>query len=188
MYLNLKNTLGLLLLVAIVLVTWWLARAPRPTDPSIAQRPPVPPGYYLKEARMIGMDQDGQLLYRIAAEGAQQDTLSETMRLAGVRIEYQAEAETPWSLVSESGLAPVDQSYIELSGNVRLKTEGRAEDESFLITTERLTLSPSTNTASTDARVQIRMGNQQLNAMGMVAHLNEDRLELKSNVNGLFRP
>ena len=65
---------------------------------------------------------------------------------------------------------------------------GRPEAETIVIRTEKLTLNPDEYTASTEAQVQIQMGKQQLNATGLVAHLNEDRLELKSNVNGLFRP
>ena len=85
-------------------------------------------------------------------------------------------------------VAPLDQSYIELSGGVTITTVGRKPSETLVIRTAELKLEPEERVAKTESRVQIELGRKQLNATGMVAHLDEERLELTSNVNGKFNP
>jgi LPS export ABC transporter protein LptC len=61
-------------------------------------------------------------------------------------------------------------------------------DEDTEIRTQYLELNPYEYTAETEERVQIRIGSRSLTATGMLASLNENRLELKSNVSGKFVP
>jgi len=56
------------------------------------------------------------------------------------------------------------------------------------LTTPYLEFDPRAKTASTEERVTIRIGEQSLSATGMLAFLQEDRVELKSNVSGKFMP
>ena len=56
------------------------------------------------------------------------------------------------------------------------------------IRTPYLEFDPDNFRAETDSRVQIRIGSRSLTATGMLALLQEDRLELKSNVSGKFVP
>ena len=62
------------------------------------------------------------------------------------------------------------------------------DDEDTEIRTQYLELDPERYVAETDERVQIRFGIRSLTATGMLASLNDDRIELKSNVRGKIAP
>jgi lipopolysaccharide export system protein LptC len=188
MYLNLRTTLGVLVLAIAAFGSWWLAQGPRDLQSRPLSSGNPPPGYYLLEAKLHGTNTDGETLFEINAQSAQADADSQTMRLDGVRIDYQAGADVPWTLESDHGVAPMDQSYIKLSGSVTITAIGQHPEDSLIIRTADLTLQPESQLATTDSRVQIEMGKKKLNATGMVAYLGEERLELASNVNGKFNP
>ncbi len=188
MYLNLRTTLGIIILAAAAFGSWWLAQAPSDPDSLPLGRGVPPPGYYLREAKVSHSGADGKLLFEINAQSAQQNAATQSMQLDGVRVDYLPSVDVPWALESDSGIAPLDQSYIELSGAVTITAVGRAPADTLVIRTAKLTLQPETQLATTDSRVQIVLGKQQLNATGMVAYLGEERLELTSNVNGKFNP
>ena len=52
----------------------------------------------------------------------------------------------------------------------------------------RLDIDPNTYKAETDERVQVRVGARSLTATDMLASLNDDKIELKSNVRGKIAP
>lgn len=189
MYLNLKSLFGLAALALAVTATWWFARSPNLTrsQDDTAQRS-VPPGYYLRNAKVIGMGEDGRILYEIYARQAEQYPLEQRMQLEEVEVSYREETDIPWSLTGDRGTAPLDQSFLELSGNVRLRSLAGTNDETTEIVADTIRLDTIQRVATTDGRVSLRFGDQQVNATGMVAYLAEDRLELKSNVNGKFSP
>ena len=58
----------------------------------------------------------------------------------------------------------------------------------FSVDFPMLDIDPGAYKAETDTRVQIRIGSRSLTATGMLALLQENRLELKSNVSGKFVP
>jgi LPS export ABC transporter protein LptC len=75
-----------------------------------------------------------------------------------------------------------------LEGHVRaVSSEGFSGNDTE-IRTQYLEIDPENFTASTDRRVQIRIGARSLTATGMLASLKENQLELKSNVGGKFAP
>lgn len=189
MYLNLKGLLSLAALALAVGATWWIARSPNLTggQENGPQRS-VPPGYYLRNAKVIGMGEDGRILYEIYARQAEQYPLEERMQLEEVEVSYRDETEIPWRLTGDRGTAPLDQSFLELTGNVRLRSLAATEDKATEITTDTIRLDTIRRIATTDGRVSLRFGDQQVNATGMIAYLDEDRLELTSNVNGKFSP
>ena len=54
--------------------------------------------------------------------------------------------------------------------------------------TQELEIDPEAYKAETNTRVQLRIGSRSLTGTGMLALLQENRLELKSNVSGKFIP
>ena len=68
-----------------------------------------------------------------------------------------------------------------------MSSEGFDGDDTE-IRTQYLEFEPDAYRAETDRRVQIRIGPRSLTATGMLALLQDNRLELKSNVSGKFVP
>ena len=187
MYVNLSGAVRLVILVIAVAVSFAIVRQQRTREPPEPSRP-LPPGYYLKAAVLAGTDAAGQLLYSIAADLAEEHPEENRILLSNVRVNYRPAAEVPWDISSTRGIAQLDQSFIDLFGAVALTSVPQPPETETQIFTTALRLKPEEFVAETQERVRIEMGGRQLRATGMIAYLKEDRLELKSNVNGSFRP
>ena len=184
--LSVRNFVLIALLTAVALGSWYLARQDRGDDAEIAydvaQR-----GYYLKSARILGTGEDGNLLYEIQAEHAEQQD-QERVNFTTVSIKYSPASDVPWSVNADTATIEGSGSRVLLRGHVRaVSSEGFSGNDTE-IRTQYLELDPEAYLAETDHRVQIRIGARSLTATGMLASLKDNTLELKSNVSGKFVP
>jgi lipopolysaccharide export system protein LptC len=144
-------------------------------------------GYYLKSARILGTGENGSLLYEIEADHAEQQT-DKSIDFKKVRIRYSPESEIPWTVNADAATIQEHSPRITLRGHVRATSNGATANSETEIRTQYLELDPERFVAETDQRVQIRVGARSLTATGMLASLNDDRIELKSNVRGKIAP
>jgi len=144
-------------------------------------------GYYLKSARILGTGSDGHLLYEIEADYAEQLEGADIV-FQNVRIRYSQDAQVNWVLTADTAIITHDQQRVILKGHVRAVNSEGFDGQVTEIRTEYLEFEPDAYRAQTDSRVQIRIGARSLTATGMLALLQENRLELKSNVSGKFVP
>lgn len=181
------NTAGFILLLVLAAGSWYLAESLRSDDDEMSTTAPTQSGYYLKSARILGTGEDGQLLYEIEAEYAEQQNNNE-MEFRNVEIVYSSAAAVPWILNADRAIIDEDRRQINLSGHViAISNEGFLGDATE-IRTQYLELEPDNFKARTDSRVQIRIGARSITAIGMLAMLQTNQLQLKSNVNGKFAP
>lgn len=143
-------------------------------------------GYYLLDAKLKGIGKDGKYLYQLRADEAAQNRNENTLTLKGVKLRYSPDHQVPWNLVADTGVVDTGSQRIVLSGNVRAESDDQAVMTSM--STSELEISPEEYVARTDKHVTIQVGNRSLSATGMLAFLNEDRIELQSNVSGKFLP
>jgi lipopolysaccharide export system protein LptC len=182
-----RNVFVTVVLTAAALGSWYLARDKRADDGGAAPLESTHRGYYLKSARILGTGPDGGLLYEIQARHAEQRGDSE-ISFTDVLINYSPASDVPWIVNADSALINHGEQRVRLSGHVRaVSSEGFSGNDTE-IRTQYLELDPEGYLAETDQRVQIRIGARSLTATGMLASLQENRLELKSNVNGKFVP
>jgi len=175
------------MLTTAALGSWYLAQQGTTADTETTALESPNRGYYLKSARILGTGPDGGLLYEIQAKHAEQ-LGDEEIAFTDVLINYSPASDVPWIVSADSALISQGEKLVRLSGHVRaLSNEGFSGNDTE-IRTQYLELDPERYVAETDQRVQIRIGFRSLTATGMLASLNENRLELKSNVNGKFVP
>jgi LPS export ABC transporter protein LptC len=167
--------------------SWYIAR-----DKNAAETGTVVPdtshrGYYLKSARILGTREDGSLLYEIEAEHAEQEA-EDRIEFRDVRIRYTPGAAIPWIVEADEATLREGSPRIALRGHVRAvgKTDDDGPDTE--IRTQYLEFDPERYVAETEEKVQIRIGARSLTATGMLASLNENTVELKSNVRGKIAP
>ena len=87
------------------------------------------------------------------------------------------------------GRMPPDGRRVQFFDRVvALAGESEESDSRAHIRTDYLEVDPETLVATTDRRVFIDYDGQRINGTGMRLYLEEDRLELLSNVNGKFIP
>jgi LPS export ABC transporter protein LptC len=179
---SLRNSLAIALLSAAALASWYWSRQP-PVSTLRRTSAGETAGYYLRGARMIGTDENGDIRYRIHADrlAEQQDT--ELLEMQGVRIEYLSPARGAWSISADRATSPKDRSVVDLEGSVAI--DSRPERGSALsIKTTKLRFEPATAMVQTAAPVNVELGALRVAANGLRAHLNDDKLELESGVHG----
>lgn len=91
----------------------------------------------------------------------------------------------PIKLVSDTAYSRDDGNTIELKNNVSL-TQTLTNGEQYQLTTDALTILPSTQFAETDKPVIITQPNGVTTATGLKADLKQQRFELLSNVRGNY--
>jgi LPS export ABC transporter protein LptC len=185
---NFRNLIVIAILTAAAGLSWYWSRAGTAEDQPGEVRESVPLGYYLTDAEIFGTDESGRLLYKIWAERAEERPDEDRLLLENVRIEYRPAENVPWLLTADSGEAPTDQSYIDLSGAVELANAPRDQGDRTLIKTQKLRFEPETFVASSEETVSLFLGAERLDAIGIKVYLQDDRLELKSSVHGEFDP
>lgn len=179
--------LGFTALLLAAVGSWYLATSLQKPEPVESVRSAPGEGYYLRSVRILGTDDQGQLLYEILAEFAEERPNDE-IAFENVEISYSPSATVPWKLNADLATISRDQKQVVLSGHVRaVSIEGFA-GEVTEIRTPYLEFEPGSYRAETDSRVQIRIGSRSLTATGMLALLQDNRLHLKSNINGKFVP
>jgi LPS export ABC transporter protein LptC len=184
---NGRNILSFSLLLTGAIGTWYLAHTLTSDEVPVNKTQMVQNGFYLKSARIFGTAVNGQLLYEIEAEYAEQLRKGQ-IEFRNVEIKYTAETGVPWTMNADMALIGDDREVIELSGHVvAVSSEGFSGDVTE-IRTSYLELEPELFRAQTDRRVQIRIGARSITATGMLAMLQTNQLQLKSNVSGKFVP
>ena len=174
-------------LTAAALGSWYLGRDRGDDDVELVAVESPHQGYYLKSARILGTAEDGSLLYEIEAERAEQRA-SDRIEFKGVRVRYSPSTDIPWVVHADEATLQEGSPTIALRGHVRAVGTAGDDGQDTEIRTQYLELDPERFIAETDERVQIRIGARSLTATGMLASLNDNRVELKSNVRGKIVP
>ena len=182
-----RGIIGFTALLLVALGSWFMARQLGKPEIIETSNGAIPNGYYLRSARILGTGDDGHLLYEIEADYAEQRD-SEDIAFQNVQIRYLDGAQVPWVLNADFATIGRNPDLVILKGHVRAVNTNGFDGKYTEIRTQYLELEPDAYRAETDSRVQIRIGSRSLTATGMLALLQENRLELKSNVSGKFVP
>jgi lipopolysaccharide export system protein LptC len=182
-----RGLIGFTILLLAALGSWYTVHRVDDSEVLETAGNAVPDGYYLRSARILGTGDDGHLLYEIEADYAEQQD-SQDIAFQNVRIRYSEVAEVPWILNADLATISQDGNRVILKGHVRAVSTKGFGGKDTEIRTQYLEFEPDAYRAETDSRVQIRIGPRSLTATGMLALLQDNRLELKSNVSGKFVP
>lgn len=185
-----RNVITFVVLLFAAVGSWYLASSLQTPEITRSVANSTGDGFYLRSARILGTDEQGQLLYEIDAEFAEQQPNGE-VELHNVRISYSPSAEIPWTINADFATvvnSGPNQTRLQLSGHViAVSNEGFA-GEATELRSPTLEIDPINYIAQTQSRVQIRIGSRSLTATGMLALLQDNRLQLKSDVSGKFLP
>ena len=187
---SVRNVVTFIVLLCAAIGSWYVASTLQTTEITQSIASSAGDGFYIRSARILGTDDQGQLLYEIEAEFAEQQPSGE-IELRDVRISYSPSAEVPWiiqaDLATISNVDP-ERTLLHLSGHVVAVSHEGFSGQATELRAPELEIDPNKYMAETDTRVQIRIGSRSLTAIGMLALLQDNRLKLKSNVSGKFVP
>ena len=143
--------------------------------------------YFLKKAELIGMGQEGKVLYRVTADEASQSLDDESIGMTDVHLMYDPASEIPWDIVADSGRIPPGGNIIRLQGQVSAVSRNRGGSVTT-IRTYYLEVDPISQTAITEQQVIVEFDEQKVDATGLRADLERNQFKLLSNVSGKFFP
>ncbi len=180
-----RGFLATVLLLVLALGSGFLFLRTR-EDPTIATATPeLGVGYYARDARLTGTDDDGRILFRISAADVEQAPADGSVALRSVSLDYDPATDLPWQLTAATGRLPAGGKMIELTGDV-VAISRAPGSPAAVIRTDSLQFDPVTRIAATDKKVVIEYAGSTVNALGLRAHLSEDRLELLAEVEGQY--
>lgn len=178
--------LAFLLLTMLAAASWWLNQGGGELSPLIDTRQ-APDGFYMTEAEITTAGADGLPRYRVIADEIRQIALGGATHLRGVRVEYNIYSPSPWLLTAPEGVVSADQSVLELWGGVEVVGES-GDHGPTSAEMERLQVDTTAHVARTASPVDLTIGPQRVSAIGMIAYLLEERVQLQSEVHGRFLP
>lgn len=157
-------------------------------DTSAATTGPDERGYYLNEARLTELGENGKPRVTVRAQSIEQQLPDQSVRLAQLELDYNTVRQGKWHVTADSGRMPSDRSTLLLSGNVEVTGAAERSVGQAIIRTDELAYDTRTNVVQTAAPVVVEFGPHQLRGRGMRVGLNQGTLRLESNVNGQFKP
>jgi LPS export ABC transporter protein LptC len=143
-------------------------------------------GYYLNDATLTEMGQDGKPRIVVHANTIEQQLSDQSVQLKVVKVDYTAEQTGRWKVTAERGRMSPDRTTMSLSGDVVVTgTDARGK---AVINTDELAYDTKANFVQTAEPVIVRFGPHELRGRGMRVDLNTGTLKLESSVNGRFNP
>ncbi len=181
-----REIFGLSALAVVAMLTWLWSRQGVDDGARVVPARLDAPGYYLRDAVIVGTGEDGSALYRIHAASAEELPEEQRLLLSDVTVEYQSEVNVPWVLTAAGGEAFLDRTYLDFNGDVELTRSGEDDFRPMVIRTVALRLEPESFEVHTESPVSLFIGGERLDAVGLSANLKAERLALESSVHGVF--
>ena len=179
------RTLFIALAVGAAGAAWvksWLEEEPVDTTAEIS----VMPGFYMLDADVVALGDDGQPVYHLKAHRLEQAAENQPATLEQVRLEYDPRTGIDWILTAPRGEVSADLAEVYLDGGVEIRSSG--DDPAMRLVSEDMTVLVDTHQAVTDGPVEITQDGASVEAVGLVADLMDQTVRLKSRVHGQYLP
>jgi len=171
-------TLSVLLLAAAS--TWLSRRSEREEKQVEAER--GTPVYFIGDFSATELGADGQPVRRLEGTHMSHFDHGQTV-ISEPHLTVYRPGEMPWEMTAKEGRAVDEGKQVQLTGGVRIWRSGPERTE---ITTATLNVTPERHYAETADPVTLLRPEGRLDAIGMQAFLDEERVVLHSNVKGTY--
>lgn len=173
-------------LAAGALAATWLKSWLEDEDEGPAPLVEVAPGYYMLDADMVALGEDGRPVYHLLAAELRQEGEELPTSLTEIRIEYDPRTGIEWILTAPRGQVTADLSTVRLEGGVVIASSGDGPATRML--SEDLTVLLDTHEASTEGPVRITQNGSEVEGVGLLANLMDQTVRLQSRVHGQYLP
>jgi len=172
---------GIVLLAALAVLTWLLARQPGEPLTSPVDKPDVRLNYALYDFSGRILDEEGSVNLQIDSPvlRSSEESGVGTVESPEIRIE---ENEDHWYMTAEHAIISADREHVALSGEVFLSRRNELTDQLLEITTSDVMLDVTPRIATTEAEVRITQQADWLQAVGMRLDLIDEHYELQNQV------
>ncbi len=178
-----RGILILLLLAGALLSGWavWKHRRPPPQMATASDRP----DYVLRDFELTALNSEGKESFTLRAPSLERRPNDDTMSMATPVFQVPDGSGKYWDIRSKQGWVSADQKEIRLIGEV--KANSPADDlRPITMNTERLSVFPRQNRASTDAVVTIVQPGSILRGRGFAVSTTTKRYVFRSEVKSRY--
>ncbi|QKT02910.1 LPS export ABC transporter periplasmic protein LptC [Ectothiorhodospiraceae bacterium 2226] len=162
---------------------WFDQRGPAPTGPRDG---PEGPAYTVENFSAVSLDASGRADYRLEAEHMAHYRAQNALDLTQPSVLVYREHGAPWHLRAERGWVLEDEDRVYLHGRVTLHRAAFDQEPAVDLETHEVVLQPRARLAATDEALDMRRGEERVQAVGMRADLESGRLELLHEVRGVY--
>ncbi|MEE2729260.1 MAG: LPS export ABC transporter periplasmic protein LptC [Pseudomonadota bacterium] len=134
----------------------------------------------------LSFDEQGNKEFLLNAESMLQYLASNRNIMVKPTITFFENQKASWITSAASATSTTDASKLNLSGQVVIVQQGVRE--AAVLETETLELHPRESYATTDDKVVIRQTGVYIEAFGLDADLNENRILLRQKVTSIYEP
>lgn len=142
---------------------------------------------------------DGKLQYQIEAERVEQRPEDNQVSATNLTAHYETPNETPearalpadtgnWKLTADNATLPEDGRLLQLRGTVQVSGQPAAASAPVTIATNSLDYDTQTQEITSREIVDMHMGEQQLQGLGLQANIRLGTLRLETQVHGSIKP
>ena len=173
-----------------VLLAGWLLLNSQQSGPAVAASGPRAenPGYSARDAVLIETASDGHPMYTLRAARIRQEPASEITTLDRVQLQFRDQTGSIWNGRAEHGRVVERASQVELTGNVIISGFAPGTQEPVAVSSDRFDVDTHAQIVTTDDPVVLDWNGQLVHAVGLIAHLKQQRVTLKSDVHGRYVP
>lgn len=143
-------------------------------------------GYSAQQARLVETGADGLPLYTLNAAIIRQLPNEGQVQLTQVQMSFRDATGNPWIATADHGELQQPAEQVQLSGNVHVSGTLAGASGDAQIFSAALSVDVHTNVVSTKDPVRMLWSGRELSSTGLIAHLNDHRVELESAVHGSF--
>lgn len=134
----------------------------------------------------LSFDEHGNKEFLLNAESMLQYLSSDRNIMVKPTITFYEQQVASWKTSAASATSDNEANKLHLSGQVTIVQQGVSE--AAILETETLELHPRESYATTQDKVIIRQTGVYIEALGLDADLNENRIQLKQNVTSIYEP
>ncbi|WPO99217.1 LPS export ABC transporter periplasmic protein LptC [Pseudomonas sp. HR96] len=183
---KLRNLVLLAVLAALfAAVGYWNISPERFQARPVAVIDPKAVDYYAINAHAKQFLPDGGIQYDMTADKVEHLQASQVSLLTNPDMNLYRGTVYPWHVTSERGEVNPDGTQVELIDSVRIARTDQ-KSRATVITSSRMTVFPQKQYAQTEQDVRIDGAGGVSTGKGMKAYLNDSKINLLSNVRGLY--
>lgn len=134
----------------------------------------------------LSFDEHGNKEFLLDAESMLQYLASDRNVMVKPTITFFEQQKASWKTSAASATSDNNANKLNLSGHVTIIQQG--VDQAAVLETETLELHPRESYATTEDKVVIRQTGVYIEALGLEADLNQNRIILKQNVTSIYEP
>ncbi|MCI0400326.1 MAG: LPS export ABC transporter periplasmic protein LptC [Gammaproteobacteria bacterium] len=173
-----------LILFVLALISAWVLKQIAEPPRSIRPDQSHVPDYYVEDFTTLVMDEGGSPQNKLRAEFMAHDPQDDSTRLVRPTLEVFREGRPPWYVTADSGRVTSDNEVIQLLGVVRMWRNNDKGERDVEVITSDVRILRQMEYLETDRDATLRTNTTVINAVGMRAYLDDNRLELLSQVRG----